>query len=266
MSTKIYTGFRLEGYTLEQALRKMQAFSKEILLPVAQQTCHRRIVSHAVANLDARAAGIEPAIPEPRPLAEAWSALMDRVNEIEKTKRRDPAVDFDFEVTVFPLGSAILGITFVEQSEFHQLWLSQPDVEDYSYWNNTDQPEGLSDEAWLARAEDWDKALEHSSFPAQAGFSLTLCNGSHLFMTPVQSVEGLLPDFYKRVSAISRQLLMDEWDSRQDPESGQRPYAALRKYQAWLETDEGRARRAAVEKKTAELLNPELTFEHLMGG
>jgi hypothetical protein len=117
MSTKIYTAFRLPGYTLERALHKLQAFQLEVLVPVAQQACHRKVVSEAVARLDAHHCGLDTEKPRLSPMAEAWSDLMGRANDIVKPGRRDPSVDFDFEVTLFPFDDAILGISFTEQFE-----------------------------------------------------------------------------------------------------------------------------------------------------
>jgi hypothetical protein len=193
MSTKIYTAFRLPGYTLERALHKLQAFQLEVLVPVAQQACHRKVVSEAVARLDAHHCGLDTEKPRLSPMAEAWSDLMGRANDIVKPGRRDPSVDFDFEVTLFPFDDAILGISFTEQSDFHALWLAQSDVEEYGYWNNTDKPETVSESEWESRADAWDVVLPGYATPAQSGLALTLCVGGALLAYPVEDVDGLLP-------------------------------------------------------------------------
>lgn len=42
-------------------------------------------------------------------------------------------------------------------------------IEEYGYWNNTDPPEGVTDEEWAQREQDWNQALPGPGIPSRCG-------------------------------------------------------------------------------------------------
>ena len=101
MSTKIYTGFRLNARTMREALDGLGKVSArcERLLEGHQATCvaglaTRQIDKRAMAGLAGYGDGVveEGAF---SPISKAWDLLEDRQAEVRRTRKRDPAVDYE---------------------------------------------------------------------------------------------------------------------------------------------------------------------------
>ncbi|CDQ10589.1 protein of unknown function [Acidithiobacillus ferrivorans] len=106
-------------------------------------------------------------------LFRGWSAWMELRSETVDKGIRAPGVDTDFQLVFFPDGNRFLGIAFTEHPRWFRHWLRQPSVSEYRYWNNTDQPSGISRKEWGRRAETWDRVLGLDT-PATRGFTITL--------------------------------------------------------------------------------------------
>lgn len=177
MSTKIYTGFEFVGENDIRSIHKnIRDFQVE-LEPVVNKMICSFIVRTAVAYHDdvvylghkVNSGRVEP----------IWNAIQefnDRENEIKKTRRRDPEVDFEFEITVHPIKDKVLGMHFTEQREFQKLLSEKPWFKEYGYWNNSDPLDGCLEEDWDKRRDDWEEALPDYSPAGFVGFSLKLTN------------------------------------------------------------------------------------------
>ena len=94
----------------------------------------------------------------------AYMTISSRYAQIKERGERDPFVDFDFAVAVYPIKNKILARYFTEQRVFEDLWFSQKFVKDYHYQNQTDRPENISEKKWDQREKDWDIALEEQCY------------------------------------------------------------------------------------------------------
>lgn len=90
-------------------------------------------------------------------------------NKIKTIGARNPRFDFDFEVVFIHSSQKILCLLYTEKREFVNIWESQPGVEEYGYWNNSDKPENLSEKDWDKREIDWDEALPGYTPPSKRG-------------------------------------------------------------------------------------------------
>lgn len=54
-------------------------------------------------------------------------------------------------------------------------------LKDYCYWNNVDEPEGMSEEEWDERAETWDRVFDGSGIPTNIGLIYELSNRATVF-------------------------------------------------------------------------------------
>lgn len=55
-------------------------------------------------------------------------------------------------------------------------------IEEYGYWNNTDKPDNISEEAWIKRSDDWNNALTDIGVASQHGLCTTdIINNENLF-------------------------------------------------------------------------------------
>lgn len=72
-------------------------------------------------------------------------------------------LDFGYEVFLMPNGRGIahrpLVLVFSEQAgnEYREALINAQVVEDYGYWNNTDEPEDVDPQEWAERKQAWSK-------------------------------------------------------------------------------------------------------------
>lgn len=208
MSTKIYSGYRaVEGtdpIDLCEAIR-------EALLPVRERLILQMLATDATRLIDqADLAGEErPA----RPLGKA-------ARDFEKEQRSLDKNDFNHNPFRF---EASLGrdkktgrlhiITYVEREELRAAFEAIPAVEEYSYWNNADPPEGISEKEWSERGKAWNRMLPGAGAPAET-MSLTfiLSPDTTMAITMMQWVDKVpiaervlpfVPDIEKRAKVAA---------------------------------------------------------------
>jgi len=152
MSTKIYNGFRIDTTTFENpflAIAQLVEGFKPEAYAWSVEACAQLIkkVGH--------------------------NAVMAAQDEIKNTQRRMPGFDFSCFLSFVPFRDYVLGIIFTERPELRKMWMDQACVEKFPYWNNTDPPDGISDEDWCRRGELWDLAVGGDPVNQRA-FSITL--------------------------------------------------------------------------------------------
>ncbi len=209
MSTKIYDAFRIKNKTLESVLEDMKAFRKTAM-PILKEGLAKMIAGQITRKIDSVALGYSEERSK-KPFIEVWMEVCDRVHKVKTTQRRDPEIDFMFDISVFPLDGDILGIMFCEHEPLKGLWMSQKGIEDYHYQDSTDRPEQIPEAEWDQRREDWDKVLGWET-PAQQGFSHTIF--SEFDSTPRLQQEEVLPyipDFNKRCRWAARDVAWAEY-------------------------------------------------------
>jgi hypothetical protein len=165
MSTKIFNGFKIDQPDLQSILDVVRAFRPWVAdqqLEAYEQFC-------AVIN---KARDREKGHPEY--YADCFWPWHDARNAVKKTGFRHTLVDTDFEIIILPYKGAFYGISFVERNAWHREWLKQPGVSEFGYWNNTDQPDEISDEEWEARGKIWDEILPGAGIPSMNGFTIAI--------------------------------------------------------------------------------------------
>lgn len=95
-----------------------------------------------------------------------WWAVVDPLHAEQRKCRgsmeRSPIIDCDVELTVYmdPVSGVLLGYPQEERVGAYDHLLTLAGVREFGYWNNTDQPEGVSDEEWERRAKLWNQVLD----------------------------------------------------------------------------------------------------------
>jgi hypothetical protein len=144
MSTRIYTGWCIATGDMQEVYRLIQQ-----VRPKAERLANKMIDDFLAKGGD-------------------WNDWRTRQLHVKRTQERDPEVDTEFKLCVYPLPQVIYGSVLTEHEAFYQMWRKLPGVLDWSYWNSTDKDEDVTDEEWEERRAFWDTIR----LPATDGFCI----------------------------------------------------------------------------------------------
>lgn len=154
MSTKIYTGFRIETTDLAEIRAMVDKVRPDIVLRA------QGLLDDFMKHIQTKEKGKQ------------FSVWLDMRRATVDKGLRNPLVDTQFDLLFIPLPGYCIGICYTEHSEWFDFWLAIPGVRDWSYWNNTDPDENVSAEEWASRKKDWDSLGFH--VPAMEGFTISV--------------------------------------------------------------------------------------------
>lgn len=155
MSTKIYYGYRLAAdtdiWTFTERLREQGNELRSQL----DLNAIERFGESAEAERIGRGEG-------PFPTREGllmagymgWKALNDQLGESRLSDPHQLAVTFIRD----PKTDRILALLYAGAKMQH-VFVDQPEVEYFGYWNNTDPDENCTEEEWAEREETWERCL-----------------------------------------------------------------------------------------------------------
>lgn len=227
MSTKIYNGFRIPSVRNLKSIKEITERIRPGIEELAKEKLSKFYVIRSIESLYERAFPQWRDSEREKPINEkdsvyyqVWNELMDRQRTMVKEQRRDPAIDVDFSLVFIPHAGGTIGIYYSEDEKMSDLWLMQPEVQSYGYWNNTDRPDDVTPREWNDRKKAWDKAFEKTSVPAEAGFTVEL---SRNMSSPDPTIDDILkrystlvgdqPDFLAKNFATNS--LMNEYISKE---------------------------------------------------
>lgn len=154
-------------------------------------------------------------IRDTNPATQVWMDMVERQKKMQKEGKRDPEIDFSFTLQIYPVQSIILGTYHTEKDFLEKLWLDQPIVEAYPYWNNTDRPEDVDPQEWRHRKKLWDQALDQIESPQPAGLTAEGVDTDRgLWLPEPEQMAQLTPSLEERLQHLAKRKL------QQDPERG----------------------------------------------
>lgn len=130
MSTKIYTGCKVDVSTIEELLVLTSNF--------------RLIIENLAEEKQKKFGG-------------TYTEWRTRQQKIKSSGYRDPEVDTEFSISFFPWANYFLGICHVEEYKWFDLWLTQENVHEFIYYDNTDKPDNVSEVDWEKRDVIWNE-------------------------------------------------------------------------------------------------------------
>lgn len=160
MSTKIYEAYRVPISRLNE------------FIEFVDRAMFDRVIAHirrAMGFIDCR--GIDAEIKEKYPDADRekdparydrihrymiWEKVMEAAMANSEKMDRDFDYDFNCSVNIWINGRYAYAIPYGERPILEKIRYPKW-VEDYAYWNNTDHPEHLTRQQWLARGRMWEK-------------------------------------------------------------------------------------------------------------
>lgn len=267
MSTSIPNGFRFRTTDLGEVMALLDRWRRRVRADAVRMAAEW-LAREGVDLIDgAVASGRE--VPE-QPLVEAgkrWNGLRENLQK----RRREPEVDYDFQIGILPHDGALYGILHTEQRAWRKDWFAEDLVEPMPYWNGTDGPEDMSEADWDARGRLWD-AIMPSGIPANHGLTADL-HDPWFMKPPPEAVLAALPSFEDRVRGtaydqvvLARQRALREARGGNDDDPtthAMQDYLRARRWAA--KAPEGQAAVAAEEARLRDLLPREVTHFMFLG-
>ncbi len=282
MSTKIFNGYSL-GFPATTPIYEIDRWAK--LLRARISNVEQYLRAKLFADLAARLIDQIALLDSPKyllpivngmtdeetatlsDLQTPYMVVFENISKHEKkirvTQERDPLYDFECNVQILhvPGRNILLAMLFAEQEAYRILWRRMPHVQEYAYWNNTDQPSYLTDEQWDRRRRDWDKALGEDAIPSLHGFGID-CH--HVYGHPdLERILRRMPTLRSRVrQSAGDRLFHERLDGRELTASNL--FAMERDFKKWLKSTKGRLAAVKMRHDIAERLPKEITREILM--
>ena len=212
MSIKVYTGFGFTGTSIEDTL---------ILLGMQTPAVQALVDAKSTGFLARRCAGLMDDYCEARasgtPLSAELTEAMQRsayltascaVAQEQRLCRasmeRDPALDCDVAVHLFcdPGTQTLLGTVGEERVGAWDHLRSVPGITDFSYWDNVDADDRVSEEDWERRGVLWNGALD-----ADFSFKMTWEPG----YSTSQQVAEALPSWAERLNQRAENFVTNQY-------------------------------------------------------
>ena len=189
------------------------------------------------------------------PMLSMYTITYDSVNrksEIYKKQTYRASVfsecDFECNVVILPSNDNVFLMLFAEDREIKNILLDTGEIEEYPFWDNTDQPDGMTGEEWEKRGNEWDAALSYG-IPSVDGFTMILADG-------IFSIEIFFSEFPTRLEGIIEN--MPSLDARAE----RLTVASMRS--EWEETDEKELNQLVKEKRYSEIEKSGKTFKQFL--
>lgn len=208
MSTKIHNGFKLKGIkTLDKAFFLMPELRKTIQAAVLQRTAkllaERACFIYDEATMKGETLGL-PA------LAVARRAIDEDLMESGKQRRRC-YYDLGFDVSLaITTDKTVIGMVFCEDRDIRKLFFEHESVEEYAYYDNTDEPDDMPVKEWRKRRGHWNEVLGASSVPAETMFNIRFVQEYTLPYPDRELVESNIISFEKRLHHVAERITMDK--------------------------------------------------------
>lgn len=169
MSTKIHNGYRLaEGTSPFEFARRVRA----ALDPVRDRTDAALLATLFATAVDKHWVNGQPIAP-----VLAFTALSDwedRQQSMPKDSRAHDPNGFEMCLGEDPATGRILVRAYTQHPDLAEAFAAMPEIEPYSYWNNADAPDTLTEEDWADREAAWARVMPHYAAPAEHMLSFVL--------------------------------------------------------------------------------------------
>jgi len=271
MSTKIYNGYKILITRLEKIHHKMMGFQK-VALGFAQDFMNAKLANYAINIWNLQFADkpskkyIENYTQKPLVPLNAASRMMLQMRIEQKAKPHlRHELDTETKLVVFPARGKkyCLAMLFCEFKDIREAFEKLPFVEPYPYWNNSDQPDGMTWKEWEKRGKEWDKTIGKSGIPALSGAVLTiLLQDCTRWVATYEAIRPFIPPKSARVNSLAIQIAQNECiqDKTYQKKCWGEFFQIIREY---MESDKGKKRLKQIKKELNRRMPP-LTKKQLL--
>jgi hypothetical protein len=270
MSTKIYS-----GYILDEGMNPFEmipALQKKFKAPIQKKiygfyfhhlfrlydlmTYNDGEVAHLLDDIAAKHQ--DQYLPEKRNVP--FVSLMARAEAEARVKME--AYDYQVEILFAQDPETKRYLTyFMGSREMEDKFRKMKGVSDYCYYNNTDEPEDVSEEDWQERGRAWDRTVNLDDPLVNSMLSLqvlsTVDRTCHLSIPEMMKLKPAFPDREQRVHLLANTLLLENY-FKDNPEL-ERNYQNIVKAQA--ENFKYNRLSLIVDKNLGEDITPELLHQ-----
>jgi hypothetical protein len=189
--------------------------------------------------------------------------MRDRYYEIQRTSRRDPAMDYDCEAIFIPMKDKILALFYAESKELRELFKSQKEVAEYGYWNNVEPPEKVTDEEWKEREKIWLQVWSNDKQARELGMNILFVKG----LPERHEIE--LEDIVANMSSIEERAKYVAWnklydDKFREMKGDSEDYLDVdRQVSRWMRSDDGKEELQKQIELCQNIIIPQITAKHL---
>lgn len=298
MSTKIYDGYYIAGI---ETMKEYQIFireMKESMQPLFQEAFLRHVAQTIENCIDELTLCPEYAL---RRITNEYGMISEKIEDVlyrrdmiwtdiagkeaneqvkqtiagglkrerlshigwEHTKKviEDGDLACGCEVVFLEAHEKLLAILYTRNEDIRNVWESHPLVKEYGYWNNTDQPDGITDGEWEKRKEDWDIALPGAGIPSREGSTV------HMTYSFYQRDLSVILPYFSTKEERAREKAIEVVEERymeklekENPNFG--PGKIVTAARKWLKSEEGK-RLVDVEIKRIAALLRDITREDI---
>ena len=163
MSTKIYNGIKFKTNNIYELLTQLKSIKPNIHNSFLKNFLYVFISEHFITNSK---------IPEKYAI---WHALTSE--KIEKNISFHSNYYRKFSIIIIPRSNGELYGLYFGSDKYINLLYSNDIAVEYGYYNNSDQPDDITEEDWDTRRDVWDEILDYDA-PVHAGFEYNLLGTS----------------------------------------------------------------------------------------
>lgn len=206
MSAVIGNGFAMSHCDLGRLQEAVDNIRK-VIRPMARKA-HAKAVAEQVSFMIDRSVAMDLEWTR-NPLLTVLRRIEGDSRKVERTGMRDPLCDFGFEISFLPdpETNSIYGVMLCEHAAWRRQWMRNPDVRDFSWWNNSDRPSGVRASEWALRERIWDRLLPSGTY---AEHSLTARISPTMLIHTVQNPLRFQPTLDRRRRRIASEILYGE--------------------------------------------------------
>lgn len=207
MGIKVHGGVRFETGDLHALMPKLIAFRHKIEQHTRAETT-AFVARTLVRNVDDAAARGEP-VPE-EVLVTAFAELRERVDKVKETGRRDPAVDFQFEITVMPFEGKLYGLMNTEQRDFADMFYDEGFADSYYFSDVVDDSDVVGEIEWWERQRVWYAIFQQDTSWRPGACGLTMDVPTALHYPDLEEIVEHVPTRGERARACAERILQGE--------------------------------------------------------
>jgi hypothetical protein len=207
MSTKIYNGFIFKNAkTMDDAFFQLKE-CREIMRKKAFRLFLKEVIREAVFLFDKKAP-----ISHNSYYLTASQSLLDQHHK--NMKDRCSCYDFSFKVGMASLvdgqNSKIMGYFFSGHESLTNEFKNFKFFESYGYWDNSDKPNKVTNEAWEQCKNDWSKVAGKDTLFSEFMMILELVNEfdfTYRYDSSEENTDEFIPSHDERLNHLARHLV-----------------------------------------------------------